>query len=125
MNAAQKDALLSLRIAGRLGIRVFPDDARTLRRAALTLHRWAEAECGDGSGWWIERDEAGLPWRNNGRMRYRIADREAGALRAIARTCAAHGLHFYHQPDPRGCPLYLSTEPLGPDNYTRGLAVEV
>jgi hypothetical protein len=34
--------------------------------------------------------------------RYPIADREAGALRRVAKVCAELGLHFYHQTDPRG-----------------------
>ena len=52
-----------------------------------------------------------------------IADREAGALRRVRAVCAANGLHFYHQGDPRGCALYVAREPLDGSNYTRGFAV--
>ena len=107
------------------------DEANTLRRAQLTLHRWGELECGDGNdyaSWSIERDEhTDLPYLctypHKGEPRKcRIADREAGALRRIAAICKAHGLFYYHQTDPRGCALYVSREPLPDNNYTRGIA---
>ena len=107
------------------------EDARTLRRASLTLHRWAEGECGDGNdfaSWCIVRDEDGKTYRevypHTGKMRRsRIPDRERGALRRVAEVCAARGWHFYHQGDPRGCALYVSTSPLGDTNYSNGVAV--
>lgn len=119
-------------IARRLGIPV--DAARTLRRAELVLHRWAELECGDGNDWasWsIERDEVtGKPYRTlyphrGESSRTLIADREAGALRRVRAVCEVLGLHFYHQGDPRGCALYVSREPLTDSDYTRGVAVSV
>lgn len=101
--------------------------ARTLRRAQLTLHRWAELECGDGHAY-VERDEAtGKPriYRerrylapNDPRCWSAIPDREAGALRRVAKVCKEVGLHYYHQTDPRGCALYVSTEPLTASNYS-------
>jgi hypothetical protein len=108
------------------------NEANTLRRAQLTLHRWAELKCGDGRGH-IERDEqTGKPFYYNDSASYvqpndprrvsPIADREAGALRRIAQVCKAAGLHFYHQADPRGCALYVSHEPLTDQNYSRGIA---
>ena len=33
------------------------DEAAQLRRIEMTLQRWAERECGDGSSWAIERDD--------------------------------------------------------------------
>jgi hypothetical protein len=116
---------------GARGISLSFDEANTLRRAEKVLQRWAEQECGDGNdhcSWAIERDEkTGVPYKvvyfNSGHdSRYRIADREAGALRRVAAICKAHGLHFYHQTDPRGCALYVSNEPLPDHNYTRGVA---
>lgn len=107
-------------------------DANTLRRAQLTLHRWAELECGDGNdyaSWAIERDdESGKPYMcrypHQGKMsRYAVADREAGALRRVRAVCERNGLHFYHQTDPRGCALYVSREPLTDQNYNRGVAM--
>ena len=103
-----------------------------LRRAQMTLHRWAEMECGDGNdyaSWSIERDEeTGIPYRcvypHDGEMRkYRTPDRERGALKRVAEICAAAGIYFYHQGDPRGCSLYVSSEPITDSDYTRGVAV--
>ena len=122
---------------GARGISLDFDEANTLRRAQITLHRWGEQECGDSSNygaWCIERDEngEGLPYMVNHIYRHgkgkdtvtrtRIADREAGALRRVKAICQAHGLHYYHQTDPRGCALYVSREPLPDHNYTHGVA---
>ena len=119
------------RIAARLEIPF--DDAAALRRASLTLHRWAEGECGDSNAygsWCIERDEkTGKPFRmqygNDGKTwRVAIPDRETGALRRVAAICTAHGLHFHHQTDPRGVALYVAREPLTDSNYSSfGVAV--
>lgn len=129
MDARQKDLRMFVAL-GRIcdgipGALTYANMAR-LRRAALTLSRWAEAECGDGSGWHIERDEAtDIPYRvhDDTGSRYRIPDRERGALRTVAEIAAALGLHWYHQTDPRGLPVYLSAEPLTPENYHRGVGV--
>ncbi len=64
------------------------EEAAQLRRIELTLARWAERECGDGSDWAIERDETtNKPfnvYHGEGKARrYLIADREAGALRRL------------------------------------------
>jgi len=103
------------------------DDAVTLRRASMTLHRWAERECGDGNEC-IERDEAtGRPYsvREAGGRQYRtrVPDREAGALRRVAAICGRLGLHYWHQADPRGCALYIAALPLHDHDYERGVAV--
>ena len=98
--------LLDSAVCGRLNRRGIPaslDDARTLRRAEKTLHRWAELECGDSN------DYASL-----------IADREAGALKRVTAICTALGVHFYHQTDPRGCALYVSADPMTDSNYSNG-----
>lgn len=105
--------------------------AETLRRAQLTLHHWSELECGDGDNyksWAIERDETtGKPYmavypHDGNPRRYRVADREAGALRRIAAACKSCGAHYFHQTDPRGCALYVAAEPLTESDYTRGVA---
>jgi len=114
------------------------EESQALYRAEMTLNRWACRECGDGSDWAIERDEAtGKPFMTyHGDLnpsyittrafrRYAIADREAGALKRVKaivdarnkRGCAVlpHGgtapnwAYTYHQTDPRGCALYLVT----------------
>lgn len=106
------------------------DDARTLRRAEMTLHRWAELECGTSFGH-IERLEqldgttrpVFIPdWRGRGPggiSPHVIPDREAGALRRVAGICKSMGLHYYHQTDPRGCALYVGCEPLTDANYSQ------
>jgi len=139
MNATDKNRLLALTLERRLGGRVTDADAAILRRASMTLTRWAELECGDSNdyaAWAIERDENGegppymvqQVYRRDGSggvtvTRTRIPDREAGALRRVAELCKARGWYFFHQTDPRGAPLYISTEPLTDANYTNGVAV--
>ena len=110
-----------------------PDQVRTLQRCAKTLHRWAEQECGnsnDYGSWAIERDEeTNIPYwvtyhhTATTATRTRIPDREAGALKRVARICQEAGLHYYHQTDPRGAALSLSPEPLDHQTYTRGIAL--
>ena len=91
-------------------------EANILRRAEMTLQRWGERECGDGSNWAIERDEkTGKPfnvYHGDGKpSRYAIADREKGALRRVAAIVAQKpGLWFYHQGDPRGHTLYVGRD---------------
>lgn len=114
------------------------EESQQLRRIQLTLRRWAERECGDGSNFAIERDEqTGKPFSvyhgpNAGwNKRYPIADREAGALRRLKAIVDARNfrsvpalvsgnkmnpdpkdprfIFAYHQTDPRGCALYLVT----------------
>lgn len=134
--ASAKDAALAGRILDRIDphrerLSTFDmtDHARTLRRAQLTLHRWAELECGTHAGH-IERegdDGNGRPyfvpdWRGRGpggAVRRLVPDRERGALARVAAVCKAAGLHYYHQTDPRGCALYVSAEPLTAENYSQ------
>ena len=136
MSARTETESLMLRLERR-GMTLSFAHANTLRRAQLTLHRWAELECGDGNdygSWAIERDDNGdgppyfvhhhyLHGRGKDYVtRSRIADREKGARARVAAVCKEAGLHFYHQTDPRGCALYVSREPLPDDDYTRGVA---
>lgn len=118
----------------RIGLTVSFDDAQTLRRAAMTLHRWAELECGDSTdhvSFAIERDdETGIPYMcvyphrdDSPPTRQKIADRETGALRRIATVCERIGAHYYHQTDPRGAALRIHTEPMTSSDYTRGVAI--
>lgn len=101
------------------------DDAAKLRRIQMTLHRWAELQCGDGNdhcSWSIERDETtGKPFRcvyphNSTMTRYSIADREKGALKRLQAILAAYPeWTYYHQTDLNGCAI--------DQVYTRGVAV--
>jgi hypothetical protein len=84
--------------------------ANQLRLIAMTLHRWAERECGDGNGC-ISRDETtGKPvWESSwGGKPVPIRDMEAGALRRL-KTILLHypGWAAFHQGDPRGASLYV------------------
>ena len=104
-------AALSRRLEG-LGISL--DDQERLRRIEMTLARWGERECGDERGNCIERDEAtGIPYNtyeqgDGKRGRYRIADKERGALKRLAAIMSKYpALWYYHQGDPRGCSLYV------------------
>ncbi len=129
--AYQKNRELHDRLV-RIAPEITLDDCNALRRASLTLHRWGELECGDGNdyaSWSIERDETtGLPYfcrypHSGKATRSRVADREKGALKRIKAICDKFGLHFYHQTDPRGWPLYVSNEPLPENNYNRGIGI--
>ena len=86
-------------------------DCGALRRVSMTLRRWFELECGTDNGA-IERDEkTGKPYfvnANASGRRYPVADREAGAMRRLARVMAkAPDLKPYVQGDPRGAALYI------------------
>lgn len=135
MNTDTVDMLRRLERAG-----ISWDDAIALRRIAMTLHRWHELECGDGSGC-IERDEkTGKPYWYNANARYlgandrrawsRIPDREAGAKKRLAAVMQRYPtLRAYIQTDPRGASLYIlrpGDVPQGESDdsyYSRGLAV--
>ena len=136
MNAQEKDRQLGRRIVnaidgtpGRLHLADNAiEAARTLRRAQLTLHRWAEEMC-NGTIQRAGEQCDGQPFRHYGTgtkgpfLTVKCPDREAGALRRVAEVCKAAGLHYYHQTDPRGCALYVSAEPLTDQNYSsRGVA---
>ena len=144
MNAQQKDQALAIQIAERLNQGATANGwhplgaklekaARTLRRAQLTLHRWAEEECngtiqreeGDGKPfrvWDSVGQRADGSWYDK-KSQTPIPDRERGALARVERVCKEFGLYHYHQTDPRGCALYVSAEPLMGQNYSsKGIA---
>lgn len=120
----QKDVVLQARLAER-GIAIALAEALTLRRAQLTLHRWDESEWGNSSGsvsWVVCRDgTTGKPYletyTQEGTTKRPIPDREAGAHRRVDAVCKANGLFWYHQPNCRGCALYVSKELLNSQNY--------
>ena len=124
MTARQDDYEVMRRLNAR-GIDANRYQANTLRRAAMTISRWNERECGDENGNCIERDEkTGIPYaahygHDGHNYRYRIADREKGAKARVAAVCKALGAYFYLQGDPRGCSLYVSAEPIADNDYTR------
>ena len=109
---------------GRVGINATFEQADILRRAELTLTRCHERECGDGSNYYLERDdETGKTYNvhiDTGK-RSRCPDRETGAIRRIAEVCEPNGLHYYVQGDPRGAALWVSADSLSDTDYTRGV----
>jgi hypothetical protein len=128
MNKRTYNVLWRLECAG-----ISPEDAKALRRIAMTLHRWHELERGTDYGR-VERDEeTGVPyWLNarTGRRANRATDREAGALKRLAAIMARYpALAYYVQGDPRGAALYIlrpGDVPKGgyaKDYYSYGLAV--
>lgn len=129
MKASEKNWELARRFWARGIEQVERDHAETLRKAELTLHRWHELECGAdngrGSTVIVERDDEGNPYTvvHSGvrTYRYRRPDHEKGAIHRVADVCAALGLHYYVQGDPRGCALYVSNEPLTDQNYSNGI----
>jgi hypothetical protein len=130
MSTSARERLEVLERLSRLGIMI--DDGHALRRIAMTLHRWHELECGDGSGC-IERDETtGKPyWLNSSTMRrWPIPDKEKGAHKRLAKIMAKYpDLIPYIQGDPRGAALYIMRKADLPDGadihsyYSRGTAV--
>jgi hypothetical protein len=125
MKLRQKISALRSRLINR-DINLDFNTIAQLRRDEMALTRWSEAECnGD-----IERDEnTGRPYRvtrfhSGPELRNVCPDRELSSLKRIAKICEQNSIHFYHQTDPRGCALYLSTEPMESNNYsTKGVAI--
>lgn len=139
-----KDCVLRLRGAG-----FSLEDANSLRRIAMTLHRWHELECGDGNdfaSWCITRgkklsahqfqhDENGKPYlethyhSGTPQAYYEaIPDREKGALKRLAAVMKRYpDFVEYVQTDLRGASLYIckrseTPQPLD-QYYSRGIAV--
>lgn len=114
----------------RIGISY--EDACSLRRISMTLHRWHEMECGIDNGC-IERDETTgkAYWLNSmSGKRYPMPDRETPALKRLSKIMTAYPtLGFYVQGDPRGASLYIlrpGDVPAGCDAdayYSRGIVV--
>lgn len=125
--ATEKNRVLADVISRYTRIVITPHTAGILRRASMTLSRWAEEECNGA----IQRDEpSGHPRRyrelpdGSHRRGSIIPDREQGALKRVAALCKALKLYFYHQTDPRGCALYVSAAPLCGNNYSAiGIAI--
>ncbi len=108
------------------------EDAFSLRRISMTLHRWHEMECGIDNGCIERDDETGKAyWLNSNTMRrYPVADREQGALKRLAVIMARYpDKSAYVQGDPRGASLYILNPgdvPEGKDGnsyYSRGIGV--
>jgi len=123
------------------------NDAYTLRRIAMTLHRWFELECGDSNdyaSWCIVRGtykKDGFEHNDNGRPYLErhvhadplnkphytpLADRETGARNRLTKLIAKYPQYVaFVQTDPRGASLYIVSKDATPydQNYTRGIGV--
>ena len=124
MNANYQTELIRNRL-NNAGVAADFTQANILRRAQITLHGWAEKECGTGNGC-IERDESTdkCYWLNSMTgNRYQVRDMETPALKRVSEVCAELGAYFYHQGDPRGCALYVSAEPINDQSHNRGVAI--
>lgn len=129
------------RIVSNLSVMGFAfSEIQSLIKIERTLHRWDEAQCGDGNdhaSWCLEQDEESKKWfrvtyPHQGKSYHcRVPDREAGAKRRLAAIMADHPeFEAYHQGDCRGCALYIirKSDLAGQDIgsvYNRGLAVSV
>ena len=134
MNKDTWEMLERLKRAG-----ISEEDALSLRRISMTLHRWHELECGDGNdraSWIIERDElTGKPYMvthpHTGKSRRSpVADRETGAINRLKSIMARYPrLSAYIQTDPRGAALYILPPGAVPEGndveayYSNGIAV--
>ena len=108
------------------------NDAWTLRKIAMTLHRWHELECGTDGGA-VERDEetGKTYWLNSMTgKRWPMPDRETGARKRLAKLMAGYPhLGAYVQGDPRGAALFILRPGDVPEGkevdsyYSRGIAV--
>lgn len=104
-----------VRVLSGDGYGISRDDIEALRRIEMTLHRWAERECNgevetddDGKSFAVFNVDVGGIGLRDGVKRYRVPNREAGALRRLAAIMARYPhLRAYHQGDPRGCALYV------------------
>lgn len=125
--------LMTAKLAN-IGVSLSASEIKQLRLISRQLHNWSEAQCGlsyaDGN-WCVERDEvSGLTYKvisphKGNRTRLPIADGEKKAINRLKKiTEQQQPLHFYYQPDPRGCALYISNQPLNEMNYdSDGIAI--
>ena len=132
MKAIEKNRALQTNAERALHVLISLDDADTLRRAALTLQRWSELRCGvdgyNGATVYVEQDEQTGVWHRyvstySGVHKTRTADRQTGALKRVQAICTKHNLHYYHQTDPRGAPIYLSATPIDHQSYDYGFYI--
>lgn len=95
------------------------EEAESLRRISMTLHRWHEQECGTDNGC-IERDEetGKAYWLNSYTMRRSpVADRETGALKRLSAILKARNARNWHPITPESLDTYIQTDPRGAALY--------
>ena len=148
-NAERKD--LEIQQAAKAhGIPLSLADARILRRAEMTLHRWDEEMCngtiqrpwqennGDPYAYVGDRPGRSIGGYTDDEGTFReewmfVPDRERGALKRIQAVCEKYAapngspLKYYHQSDPRGAALYIEAPhySMTETNYTRAVCCAV
>ena len=112
-------------ITNALGLDV--SDVRHLLTQEKFLHSWHEKECGNDYGCiqWEDVNGTERPfWLSNRNYKTSpMRDNYIPRRARLAEWCAERGLHFYIQPDPRGCALYVSRQPIPENNYTQATAM--
>lgn len=107
-------------------LNISPDEVQHLLTQEKFLHTWHEKECGNDYGCiqWEDVNGTERPfWMSNRTYKTSpMRDTYTPRKERLAQWCAERGLHFYIQPDPRGCALYVAREPLPEFNYTKGVA---
>lgn len=119
------------------GIMLSLPDARNLRSAAVTLHRWDQRKCGfitkypETSSVTLIRDEQTKipyflihPFSRPDTIYERVEDRERAAEVLIQNICERYRLHFFRQTDPNESPFYLGRSPMTNQDYsTKGFGI--
>lgn len=85
-------------------VRIIASVLRQLRQIEHSLARIDTADC-------------------NGELTARQTKRRIKLLTDAAELAARIGLKVYHQPDPRGCSLYLVDETMDQYNYPNGVSL--
>jgi hypothetical protein len=84
----------------------------SLKRLAKIIHKWNEDECNGAIQWHGDNGETPKRYFQDRYGCYTIPgptiqDKEKQSLESARKIAAKHGLSVYHQPDPRGCSLYV------------------
>ena len=84
---------------------------KVLRQCEKALHKWAEDECNGRIQWDEEIGEPVLyrkdKWGDYTCKGQPTFNREEHCLDVARKQAQRFGLEVYHQPDPRGCALYV------------------
>ena len=121
-----KNELLMYRLRAD-GVNANYSQAKTLRRSAMRLYRWHEADCnGDIS---VDED-TGIAYRHHGHGTQgpfcTVKTANIGAIEEtkIKAICDSLNCHYYIQGDPRGAALYVSSAPIH-HNGNRGVCCDL
>lgn len=126
MTKRDKEKQDMLRSCQKGGMDITLENLEQLCRDSRTLRKLFECECNGctrekspGESWQdydVDREKQ-MEW---------VDKRQNVVLKRIAKRCAALGVDFYIQSDPRGCSLYISKPNSGMNNTnysTTGVAI--